>query len=66
MVKTRPFSYEWANHPATNLALAVKPLKTIVALMVEKVTTWTTKILNQTNQTTFRLAGNLDASAFYV
>ena len=58
VVKTRPVSYKWSDHVATTLALAVQPPKTILALMVENVMIWTTKILNQINQTTFRLAGN--------
>ncbi len=34
VVKTRPVSYGWSNRYLTDLALAVKPLKTSLALMV--------------------------------
>ena len=34
VVKTRPVSYERSNQHQTALALAVKPLKTTLALMV--------------------------------
>ncbi len=36
LVETRPFSYEWLNHPGTISALAVKPAKTISSVMVGK------------------------------
>lgn len=58
LVKTRPVSYKWLDHVPTILALAVKPSKTSLALMVENITIWLTSILNLINQIPFRLAGN--------
>ncbi len=37
VVKTRPVSYGWSDQLATTLALAVKPLKTSLALMVSRI-----------------------------
>ena len=37
VVKTRPVSYGWSNQHETALALAVKPLKTTLALMVSRI-----------------------------
>lgn len=58
VVETRPVSYDWLDHVPTILALAVKPSKTSLALMVENITIWLTSILNLINQIPFRLAGN--------
>ena len=58
MVETRPVRHKWLNHNQTTLRLMVKPLKTSLALVVENITIWLTKILNSINQTTFRLAEN--------
>ncbi len=37
MVETRPVSYEWSNRYQTILAMAVRPLKTSLALMVSRI-----------------------------
>lgn len=37
VVETRPVSYGWSNRYLTDLALAVKPLKTSLALMVSRI-----------------------------
>ena len=42
VVKTRPVSYKWSNRYQTTLALAVKPLKTSLALLVSRMTSWMT------------------------
>ena len=42
MVKTRPVSYRWSNRYLTDLALAVKPLETSLALMVSRIASWMT------------------------
>jgi len=37
VVQTRPVSYRWSNRYLTDLALAVEPLKTSIALMVSRI-----------------------------
>jgi hypothetical protein len=42
VVKTRPVSYGWSNQYETALALVVNPLKTSLALLVSRMTSWMT------------------------
>jgi len=42
VVETRPVSYEWLDRNQTTLALMVKPLKTSLALLVSRMTSWMT------------------------
>ena len=42
VVKTRPVSYGWSNQYQTALALVVNPLKTSLALLVSRMTSWMT------------------------
>ena len=58
VVETIPARHEWLDHVSTNSYLVVKPLKTSLALVVEILVIWLTRILNQTNQIPSRLAEN--------
>lgn len=58
VAKTRPVSYGWSDQSSTTLRVKVKPPKTSLALMVDKMTKWATKILNLENQMNFLRAGN--------
>jgi len=42
VVKTRPVRYGWSNRYQTGLALVVEPLKTSLALLVSRMTSWMT------------------------